>query len=68
VIFLMLALIYCFVLRSAAVASGTADAPLRLLFSLMCVSFFALLQVRARVRARARVTLTRTRTLPQPQP
>jgi len=47
VMFLMLALIYCFVLRSAAVASGTlvSDAPLRLLFSLMCVSFTALLQI-----------------------
>ena len=41
----MLALIYCFVLRSAAVASGTTDAPLRLLFTLMCTSFLALLQV-----------------------
>ena len=47
VIFLMLALIYCFVLRSAAVASGTlvSDGPLRLLFSLMFCSFTALLQI-----------------------
>jgi len=66
VIFLMLALIYCFVLRSAAVASGTTDAPLRLLFTLMCTSFLALLQVRARARDRARVTLTPTPTLLQP--
>ena len=66
----MLALIYCFVLRSAAVASGTTDAPLRLLFTLMCTSFLALLQVRARARDRARdrarVTLTPTPTLLQP--
>lgn len=44
VMFLMLALIYCFVLRASAVASSDV-APLRLLFSLMCVSFTALLQI-----------------------
>ena len=45
VIFLMLALIYYFVLRSAAVASSAlvSDTPLWLLYSLMCVSFTALL-------------------------
>lgn len=47
IITLMLALVLCFVVRSSAVASGQllAEKVVRLLFSMMTVSFAALLQI-----------------------